>query len=210
YFPTALALARAEINAKIARMNKGEKDPPDEVRIALATKKFRDRLAAATTVDACETLKKDILQDRFLTVEKARELSNEVDAVLDKLTATPASDKRAEITFLYQKILGRNPDAGGLDWWEKQYAEKGISGIAKEFIQSKEFKGKSRSDQIAALYRTILRREPDAGGLEWHNKSGKSLDAIAAEMINADEFKKLDGSHKTFVTTKVGLPDVLK
>lgn len=68
---------------------------------------------------------------------------------------------------------------------------KGISGAAVN---------NTGSDQIEALYQTILHRQSDVGGKSfWQNafSGGMSIDEIRADFLKSDEYKKLliNGSH---------------
>ena len=95
----------------------------------------------------------------------------------------------ANIARLYSAALGRAPDIGGLSGWEdifstlvpssakaqgvyvslSQTPVSGLPSLADGFILSPEFQLKygalSESQYVSQLYRNVLDREPDAGGL---------------------------------------------
>ncbi|MEO6987342.1 MAG: DUF4214 domain-containing protein, partial [Aquihabitans sp.] len=67
------------------------------------------------------------------------------------------------VRALYQRILGRNADAGGLAYWKpKVVSNRGA--VAADFFASLE----SRTDRVRSLYGQILWRYPDpAGQAHW-------------------------------------------
>jgi len=108
-----------------------------------------------------------------------------------------------EISQLYQSVLGREPDAGGLAYWQQQLANGvPLESIKQQFQATPEAQARqgnqatttattsAASDPISSLYKSVLGREPDAGGKAyWQSQlnSGKSLQAIQAEMQASPE-----------------------
>lgn len=99
----------------------------------------------------------------------------------------------------YTKLLDRNFDAKGLEYWCKAYFTKEmvIEEIAeKGFLHSEEFKGKNYDDEtfVVKMYETFLNREPDEAGLrDWVQrlKSGKETrDSIVRGFVYSEEFCK--------------------
>jgi hypothetical protein len=90
-------------------------------------------------------------------------------------------------TDLYEEILGRQPDQGGLaDWTGK--ADRGVSrtSIAADFYGSLE----SRRTRVTALYEALLARRPDAGGLDhWSSRlmSGRDIE-LAVMLASSNEY----------------------
>lgn len=80
----------------------------------------------------------------------------------------------AFVSRLYEKILDRTPDVGGLNDHTGSYlANKDTYQLAYNFIFSEEFlkKDLSNSDYVDTLYRTFFNREPDdAGKADWLNR----------------------------------------
>lgn len=70
------------------------------------------------------------------------------------------SDIKTWVTDLYQQILGRAPDDGGLWLWAVTAVRDGRAWVAYNFYQSTE----SALVRVASLYRTLLGRSPDAAG----------------------------------------------
>jgi Ca2+-binding RTX toxin-like protein len=62
---------------------------------------------------------------------------------------------------LYEKLLHRGADQGGIAYWTAETAASGRTSVAAAFFQSLE----SRQDRVAALYEKFLRRGPDTAGL---------------------------------------------
>ena len=67
------------------------------------------------------------------------------------------------LTDLYHKLLGRNPDAGGLSYWKTQTTQTGRVSVALRFYNSSE----SAHDRVKALYVKLLGRQPDTAGADY-------------------------------------------
>jgi choice-of-anchor C domain-containing protein len=89
------------------------------------------------------------------------------------------------ITFLYQTMLQRDPDPGGLAHWSAQ-ATHGRTAVAYAMFQSSE----SRRIRVTALYEKLLQRAPDAAGRAfWANRILTDGDiALAADLAASDEY----------------------
>jgi hypothetical protein len=80
--------------------------------------------------------------------------------------------------MLYKAAFNRTPDAGGLGYWiSKMDSGMGYSDVAKNFVNSAEFKtafggsNPSVNTLVTKLYNNVLNRTPDAGGLAfWQEK----------------------------------------
>lgn len=74
------------------------------------------------------------------------------------------------ITEMYQDVLGRAPDAGGLQFWLDRLADGArTQDIGAQFYSSPEYVEASGSTDawLGRLYRALLDREPDASGLAY-------------------------------------------
>lgn len=76
------------------------------------------------------------------------------------------------IARLYQAVLGRTPDAGGLGYWRGVLAGGGTLGtLADSFAASGEFQATygalSAREFVGALYRNTLGRDGDGGGMDY-------------------------------------------
>ncbi len=67
------------------------------------------------------------------------------------------------VSDLYAKILHRQPDAAGLDYWVNETAANGRFPVALRFFQSIE----SRQDRVEALYQRLLGRGAEPAGLAY-------------------------------------------
>ena len=102
------------------------------------------------------------------------------------------------VTRFYTKALERDPEKEGLRNWVNQLRtyKTTASGIAKAFFFSNEFIAKNVSNEkyLKLLYRTLLDREADSGGLErWQLKldEGLSRENVLNSFIYSSEFKTL-------------------
>lgn len=108
----------------------------------------------------------------------------------------------ALITDYYRTILGREPDAAGLAFWEAQAEQTVTLGasvdetfrlLATQFFDSAEFRAlnTSNAEYVSRLYRTVLQREPDAAGLDYWTtqmQSGLPREAVAVNFVFTAEF----------------------
>ena len=110
-----------------------------------------------------------------------------------------AIGKRAKIeafvTRCYSIILGRQPDAAGLNHWANslENGTKAASNIIDDFINSPEFRnrGLSNAATIEILYKTMLNRAPDAAGTAyWENllNQGQPFAVIINGFCSSPEF----------------------
>ncbi len=118
------------------------------------------------------------------------------------------------IKLLYSKILGREADESGLNYWILE-VQKGRSAtsIAKYFFDSPEFKSLNLSDEefLERAYATLLNRSSDPAGIRyWLNqmKNGVSKEQIFYGFAFSKEFQKLAGD--TYKITPFDQNDQLK
>ncbi len=131
--------------------------------------------------------------------------SNPFDAngIFSMTTAKPPlrSDMRNMITHFYRTVLGRDPEAGAVDAWEKGYFAYALSldidvrfipmEMGRLFFLSREYADRHRSDAqfITDCYQAFLYRDPEPGALdawlagEWNRAEAMSVFA------ESDEFK---------------------
>ena len=96
----------------------------------------------------------------------------------------------------YSKILGREADPAGEEYWVDRLKKGEVSGggLMYGFVNSAEFKNKpvSNQEKIEIMYNVMLDRPADEGGIEyWLDRmnSGMSINAIAAGFVGSEEFK---------------------
>jgi hypothetical protein len=100
----------------------------------------------------------------------------------------------ALVTRFYESTLGRQPDDAGLRHWiDRIAAGMTPAAVASRFYASPEYftrSGDTNRAWVTDLYREILRREADAGGLEhW---AGKADDGVSRVDIAADFYGSLE------------------
>jgi hypothetical protein len=98
------------------------------------------------------------------------------------------------VTLLYQKLLNRNPDPSGLQFWIGNTNRYGMDWVAYNFYQSSE----TRMRRVEVIYQTLLFREPDIVG--WPFWTARVLTTgdlqLAWEVANSDEY--WDKAHTRF------------
>ena len=109
-------------------------------------------------------------------------------------------DIKPFIQLLYKKILGRDADDSGLNYWILQ-VQKGrtATSIAKYFFDSPEFKNLSLSNEefIKRAYSTLLNRDPDPAGIKYwlgQMEEGVSKEQIFYGFAFSKEFQNLAGN----------------
>ena len=89
---------------------------------------------------------------------------------------------------LYQAVLHRPADPGGLAYWTGRLAAPGVHppDVANGFYQSPE----SRTQRVTNLYQLVLGRPPDPPGLAFWIEHLLRVDdvALAADLASSDEF----------------------
>jgi len=113
----------------------------------------------------------DVFRQARLSVAQNFIHSAEFQRLLPDRTNRPAVT--AVVTRFYTEILGRAPEPAGLTAWVNYIVTtRDLEGAAAAFLASGEFEGRALTfhDYVMILYRGILGREPDPGGLDaWEN-----------------------------------------
>jgi hypothetical protein len=103
-------------------------------------------------------------------------------------TCASSSGTAAFVCALYEDLLGRAPDAGGLSAFGGQLSRGTSRGtVAGEILHSTEY----RTALITSYYRDYLGRPPDAGGLATFLTilgTGSSDETVQADMLGSTEF----------------------
>jgi len=112
-----------------------------------------------------------------------------------------------QVYRLYRAAFGREPDVQGLGYWIAA-ARNGVSleTIATQFLSSNEFSALygrelTATTFINAVYRNVLQREPDGGGLQWWVNS---LDS------GADRASVLNGFSESTENRKAVDPTIIR
>ncbi|MEX0368946.1 MAG: DUF4214 domain-containing protein, partial [Ruegeria sp.] len=133
-----------------------------------------------------------------------------------------ATDTTEFVTLLYNNVLGRSPDAGGLAGWTDRLDNQGWtrSEVVLGFSESREFVAATQgdvlayswagyqaewSDDVFRLYQATLGRAPDLQGLlGWTQRlaDGRPYDDAIAGFVNSAEFQARYGAtdNDAFVT----------
>ena len=108
----------------------------------------------------------------------------------------------AYVTRLYTLVLGRKPDANGLNAWVSQLMNGNNTGAeaAQGFIFSNEYlkKNTSNADYVEMLYNTMMGRKSDAAGkAAWVKQldNGCTRLGVMAGFVGSDEFSKICASY---------------
>ena len=115
-------------------------------------------------------------------------------AALARSLATSPEWAGTRIAELYQRVLGREPDPGGLDHWVDA-VRRGLAleAIAASFHGSEEYLARSGGTPggfVDALYRDLLHRaSDDAGHTHWTGvlAGGTSRTTVAAALLDSRE-----------------------
>lgn len=92
----------------------------------------------------------------------------------------------AWVQDLYQQLLGRTGDAGGVAHWVQRVQRNGREAVAAEFYQSVE----SRSIRVDELYDLLLARDPDGRGFAyWIFRLADGQDVrLAIDLATSEEY----------------------
>jgi len=104
-----------------------------------------------------------------------------------------------KIIKLYRKYLKRNPDAEGIEFFQKQMIKgKSLDWVESEIKNSDEgkyhLKGKEYGPKIIEFHRKYLKRNPDAAGMAYFIKmldDGKTIDWLESTIKDSVEAKEL-------------------
>lgn len=130
------------------------------------------------------------------------------------LGVTEPRDKNQNVTAfvqrLYQKVLGRNADTGGLNVHTNSLLSgAGAASTAWQFFSSPEFAkmNLSNADKVEIAYQTLLGRGSDAAGKAgWTEKmdKGMPLYSLISGFAQSNEFRKFCTSYDIKVGTVSG------
>jgi hypothetical protein len=103
------------------------------------------------------------------------------------------------VAGLYQNVLGRIADPPGLEFWttrlHQHCHENGLSAIAQAFFDSPEFRTSrplTLPDLVTTLYRVLLARGPEPGGLAyWAGVFRQDRLSLATAFVESAEFRNL-------------------
>jgi len=155
----------------------------DEWLTAIVTKDYQDTLGRAPDATGLADWVSWLRSGRFTPAQVAS-LFYSSDEYYAKVGGAPTP----WITSLYVKLLGRQPDAAGLQFWINYTTNPayGKSWVASQFYQSVE----SRQVRVTKMYQLLLQRDPDPTGLSfWTDRVLATGDiALAVDIANSDEY----------------------
>jgi hypothetical protein len=115
-------------------------------------------------------------------------------AIIEGIRNSDESHEK-QVTKLYQELLGRDPDQGGLDDKLALLKRPGatIDDVRANLLTSDEYR-KNHPNYVADLYKALLKRQADPEGLKVFNdllaKGGKPIDVVRG-IMESDEALKL-------------------
>lgn len=89
----------------------------------------------------------------------------------------------AKINQAYKDSLARAPDAAGMEFWKDRIASGVDTQVVVDAIKN------SQEAQIQGVYKDLLGRNADAGGLDFFMKSGATIEAIRAAILQSPEYQ---------------------
>ncbi|MFC1744729.1 tectonin domain-containing protein [Candidatus Riflebacteria bacterium] len=201
----------AQMKQKAAQDEKTAAMKAEQQAIADARKQAQAVAKQARAAKMKAEQQKKALAAILLRAKKARLSSKELNTIKKQLQVVKAK-KSGSIRKLYMDLLGREPDKKGYEFWQGQLAsgKTTFAKIQQSFLKSPEFKkrAKIRKKQITSLFKNILKRKPDAGGLKHYLaklEQGTPLARIKREILGSKEYKELQkqGGKRTVPKTAI-------
>ncbi len=114
------------------------------------------------------------------------------------------TDARQVVNELYRHILERSADAGSQGWVDRLNSGSTVREIVRQIAQSPEHMSRfhnagegatANRNAVGTLYRHILARQPDAGGLESMTNiaNQRGLPAVVDQILNSQEYTQAYG-----------------
>ena len=101
----------------------------------------------------------------------------------------PHGGSPSYIKAIYQDLLGRQPEASGLTFWNRQLEDTGdYTAVVNAVLYSVE----SRTTRVKAAYSTVLRRDGEQEGVDyWVSRTAQGdipIDNLAETLMSSDEY----------------------
>ena len=115
------------------------------------------------------------------------------------------TDAQQVVSAIYRQVLERNPNGGEANAWVTQLSsgQATVRELVQNIASSSEHRqrflqGGSESNRrqgVASLYKHILGREADAGGLQAHVETAErtSVEAVISSLISSPEYQQKYG-----------------
>lgn len=138
----------------------------------------------------------DRLNDGATVNELLRSFADSPENIERTNTAEPLTSVESKILRLYRAVYGRAPDDGGFRFWVDQAAGgRTMQSIAAAFQAAPEFTDRYGSDPtdeelVNALYRNVLNRPGDAGGIAFwldQRASGTTIPQLLIAFADSSE-----------------------
>lgn len=109
------------------------------------------------------------------------------------------TDARRVVDELYRHMLERTSDAGSQGWVDRLNSGTTVREVVRQIAKSPEhmqrFFNASNQDSVGTMYRHILGRQPDSGGLQTMttlaNRNGR--EAVVDQILNSAEYTRTFG-----------------
>jgi len=197
--PSCSQVARTDNNTRNHHRPCLERDPNDQ-ELAFVQALFADFLGRAS----------DPTGESYWGNQLVRgsHLGYSIRDVIAHSFAFSAEYATAVVDQLYQRILGRQPDAEGRAFWaERVRTDLTPEHLAVQLLASDEFYAKSGGTApgfVRALYRTALRREPAQREIDQRSAQlagGTSRQAVAADVYGSAESRgvRVDDLYQQFL-----------
>jgi hypothetical protein len=146
-------------------------------------------------------LREDIVW-QFIMSQEFGNLAGTYGIVQANTQTTQKFNVRQFVRRFYQKILNREPDAGGIANWENALINGSLGGgdLALAFIWSAEYVGRNQSfaDYLETHYQAFFNRSGDAGGVtnftNAYNSGTNGRRSTTTSFIGSQEFINLANS----------------
>jgi hypothetical protein len=131
--------------------------------------------------------------------------------IIDGIAGRPERlDLRHPIIRLYLAYFDRAPDHGGLNYWVGQRSTgKKLDVVSNSFASSSEFKNKygslTNAEFVTLVYKNVLKRNPDAGGLAYWTKQLDTAKASRGRVMT--QFSE-SNEHKNTSRGRVVVADI--
>ncbi len=127
----------------------------------------------------------------------------------DRVVLT-ASPHQAAVTQLYQDLLHRLPDSGGLDYWTNQLDQGAATqSVASSLTHSTEF----HRAEVDGVYQRLLHRAADDGGRAFFASAldgGQTLQRVEAAVAASPEYAQSHPGASGFLDALFNGPDHLR
>ena len=164
----------------------------DEWLSAIVTKMYKDTLGRAPDAAGLSSWVSWLRSGRFTVAQAASLFYASDEYYLYHAGGTPTS----WVTALYTKLLNRDPDAAGLQFWVAKAIDPsfGKTRVAYEFYQSTE----SRLHRVLNLYQALLARDPDPTGWPFWAQQVYTTGDIVLAMNLADSTEYWLRAHQRY------------